>query len=114
LPGSNGLSKDYPDMAFIDHRAADEIRRLREDAGYNSAEQLAAAIRLAAPKAPWGKRGTVDAWTIRKVEEGHVPGPRIRTVLAGYFGLAQRDVWQPRNWQVVEVSIATANKRAAA
>jgi hypothetical protein len=101
-------------MAFTDHHAANEIRSLREAAGYNSAEQLATAIRIAAPKAPWGKRGTVDAWTIRKVEEGHVPGPRIRFVLASYFGRDQTDIWQPRNWQVVETSIATARKQAAA
>jgi hypothetical protein len=101
-------------MAFTDHHAADAIRGLREVAGYNSAEQLATAIRIAAPKAPWGKRGTVDAWTIRKVEEGHVPGPRIRFVLAGYFEREQADIWQPRNWQVVETSVAAARKRVAA
>jgi hypothetical protein len=103
-------------MAFTDYTAADKLRELREAAGYNSAEALATAIRLAAPKAKatWGKRGTVDAWTIRKIEEGHVPGPRIRFVLAGYFGCEQNEIWQSRNWKPVERSVAVASRGVTA
>ncbi len=101
-------------MAFTDHHAAEKLRELREAAGYNSAEALALAIRLAAPEAEWGKRGTVDAWTIRKIEQGHVPGPRIRFVLAGYFGCSQSTIWEPRNWKPVERSIAACRRTVSA
>jgi hypothetical protein len=101
-------------MAFTDYNAAERLRELREAAGYNSAEALGLAIRLAAPKTEWGKRGTVDAWTIRKIEKGHVPGPRIRFVLAGYFECDQREIWEPRNWQPVERSIAASRKAVTA
>lgn len=52
-----------------------------------SPEALAADIKMRAKSEPWGARGTVDAWTIREIEDrGHIPGPRIRFVLASYFG----------------------------
>jgi len=101
-------------LAFTDHHAAEKLRELREAAGYNSAEALASAIGLAAHKADWGKRGTVDAWTIRKIEQGHVPGPRIRFVLASYFECEQNAIWEPRNWKPVERSIATSRKAVSA
>jgi hypothetical protein len=100
-------------MAFTDYTAADKLRELREGAGYNSAEALALGIRAASFTADWKHRGTVDAWTIRKVEAGHVPGPRIRFVLARYFDLDQADIWQPRNWKAVDVSIALAGRALA-
>lgn len=87
-------------MAFIDHTAAAKIRDLREEAGYNSPEALASAIKLASKTATWGSRGGVDAWTIRAIERGHVPGPRIRFVLASYFDRTAREIWIERNWQV--------------
>lgn len=101
-------------MAFIDHTAASAIRQLREDAGHNSAEALAGAIRAAAPRAAWGDRGTVDAWTIRMVEKGHVPGPRIRFVLASFFGRVPSEIWQAQNWTPVDVSVATAHRKVLA
>jgi DNA-binding XRE family transcriptional regulator len=101
-------------MAFTDYIAAEKIRDLREGAGYNSAEALAGSIKVKTPTADWRHRGTVDAWTIRMVERGHVPGPRIRYVLAAYFGVAISDIWQPRNWKPVDVSIATARKATVA
>lgn len=100
-------------MAFADHTAASKIRVLREQAGYNSAETLATAIRVAAAKgAEWGRRGTVDAWTIRKIEEGHVPGPRIRFVLASFFDVEAEEIWQQRNWKPIGTSIAVASRKA--
>lgn len=101
-------------LAFIDHIAASTIRDLRESAGLNSQEQLASAIRIASEKASWREKGTVDAWTIRKIEQGHVPGPRIRFVLASYFGREAKDIWQARNWQAVETSVATGKRKQAA
>lgn len=101
-------------MAFADYTAAETIRDLREAAGYNSPETLAAAIRSASGKAKWGKRGTVDPWTIRKIEQGHVPGPRIRFILASFFEVEQREIWQSRNWKPLKTSIAIASRKASA
>jgi hypothetical protein len=101
-------------MAFTDYAAADKLRALREGAGYNSAEALAAGIKLKAASAPWGHRGTVDPWTIRMIERGHVPGPRIRFVIASYFDKQPTDIWDSRNWKPIPVSIATARKTVSA
>lgn len=98
-------------MAFTDHTAAASIRELREGQGYNSPEALAAAIKLAAPKSGWGHRGTVDAWSIRAIEDkGHVPGPRIRFVLASYFGREVSDIWVAKNWKVAGQPVATRKR----
>ncbi len=101
-------------MPYADYTAANTVRNLREAAGFNSPEELEAAIRVAAEKgAPWAHRGTVNAWTIRKIEEGHVPGARIRYVLSSYFKREPSDpIWETRNWEIVETSIALAKKKA--
>lgn len=94
-------------MAFIDHRAADELRELREFNGYNSPEDLAKAIRVKAKTEPWGERGTVDAHTIRRIERhGHKPGPRARFVLAHFFGLRPNQLWQDRHERLVDRAAA--------
>lgn len=83
-------------MALIDQGAAHELTCLREAAGFNSPEELAAAITRAARTAQWGTRGTVNAWTLRQIEKyGRVPGARIRFVIAHFFGVSQNDIWRP-------------------
>lgn len=82
-------------MPFIDHVAARRLADLREAAGH-SPESLALAIREAAEGNAWGERGT--AHTIRRIErEGHVPGVRVRFVVAHFFGLPPHKMWQSRN-----------------
>lgn len=89
-------SPNHRRSAFVDHGAGAQIRELREDRGLNSPEALAADIRRAARTAPWGERGSVDAWTIRQIERnGRVPGMRIQFVLSHYFGVDRRAIWVP-------------------
>lgn len=77
-------------MPLIDHRAADTLRQLRESQGH-SPESLAESIKGLAESAPWGHRGAVDAWTIRRIEsEGYMPGSRVRYVLSSYF---EESIW---------------------
>lgn len=88
-------------MPFIDHVAARRLTDLREAAGH-SPESLALAIRDAAGRNAWGERGTVDAHTIRRIErEGHVPGVRVRFVVAHFFDLPPHRLWQSRNKMAV-------------
>jgi hypothetical protein len=96
-------------MAFVDHTAADKLRQLREARGYNSPEALAGAIKIAAKTADWGHRGSVDGWTLRRCEEGHVPGPRIRFVLSSYLG---DPIWNTQNWKPVSKSVAAKARKA--
>lgn len=88
-------------MQITDHRAASRLVELRELNGINSPEALAQAIRVAALAQPWGEKGTVDAHTIRRIERfGHVPGARIRFVIAHYFGLRPDELWERTSRQV--------------
>lgn len=89
-------------MGFIDTAAAAQLKEMMDEHGL-TAESLALRLKLTADiairsgDAPWaGYRGTVDATTIRRIiDEGHVPGPRVRGVLANYFNLAPRELWRP-------------------
>lgn len=83
-------------MAFVDYHAARRIKAMREELGLSSPEALAHEIRLQAVIADWGRRGTVDAHTIRRIEKrGHVPSIRIQFVLAMFFGVRMRELWLP-------------------
>ena len=80
-------------MPYTDRVAAQILKQLREDSGL-SPEALALEIRQAARTAPWGNRGAVDAHTIRRIEaDGHIPGPRVRFVLAHYFDVQPNEIW---------------------
>lgn len=89
-------------MGLIDTGAADRLAELMEGHGYTP-ESLALEIRLeveiaakAGESPRWGKLGTVDASTIRRIlDEGHVPGPRVKTVLARFFDRSMGDIWRP-------------------
>lgn len=83
-------------MPFTDHAAAHRLRDLREDQGL-TVEGLAKAIRRHASQQGWIKvHGAVDAYTLRRIEDhGHKPSPRVRLVIALYFGVSHRDIWQP-------------------
>lgn len=85
-------------MAQIDVHAAEVVRDFREDAGL-SVEGLASAIQLRSQQEGWFKiHGAVDAFTLRRIEAtGHCPSERVRFVIAHYFGVGPRDIWQPRN-----------------
>lgn len=103
-------------MPYTDHRAADRLRELREDAGL-SVEGLATAIRTKARSEGWtkpGGHGAIDAFTLRRIErDGHCPSERKRLVLALYFGLGPRDLWMPANRRYVD-SDGKKRKKAAA
>lgn len=89
-------------MPFIDTEASALITKLREERGL-SPEDLAAEIRSMARKlGPAWTRGTVDPYTIRRIEGnptrgrlGLVPGTRVQFVIAHYFGLVPHDIWKP-------------------
>lgn len=95
-------------MPWTDERAAARIEEAREDLGL-SQEGLANAIKLFAQERGWYKvidgraHGAVDAFTIRRIEKGHVPSPRVRVVIAVYLSsstgkpVQPRDIWEPRN-----------------
>lgn len=94
-------------MPFVDYIAADRVRNLREDRGL-SVEGLAKAIKLAGNADQWGQvHGAVDAFTLRRVErEGHCPSERVRLVLALFFGIDRRDLWNPANRRPIETATA--------
>lgn len=94
-------------MPWTDARAAARIEELREDRGL-SQEGLASAIQLLAKTEGWYKvHGAVDAFTIRRIErDEHVPSERVRLVIALYFGVQPRDIWEPRNRRAVEKAAA--------
>lgn len=85
-------------MPFTDRQAARKIRELREDAGY-SQEGLAAALRRKANAGNWPHEvGTVDAFTIRAIEDhDHVPSQRIKVALSLFFGVSHRELWERDN-----------------
>lgn len=94
-------------MPFIDYRAADRLRELREDAGL-SQEGLATAIKRKALAEGWlreGGHGTVNAFTIRRIEkDGHCPSERKRLVIALYFDTRPSTIWAPSNRRQVQVA----------
>lgn len=96
-------------MPFIDIRAADQLRALREDRGL-SVEALATDIKRVAARNDWYKvHGAVDAFTLRRIEDqGHCPSERVRLVVALYFGLRPSEIWQPANRRPVEPKKARA------
>lgn len=80
-------------MPYINPTAARQIRKLREQRGLVP-ESLAAAICRFAEAKQW-EIGTVDASTIREIENtGHIPGPRVRLVLALFFGTVPHRIWR--------------------
>lgn len=82
-------------MPMVDFAAAQRIKEMREAQGF-SPEALAAAVREASQTEPWGERGAVDAHTVRRIERsGHVPGERVRFVLARFFGMTPHELWLP-------------------
>ena len=85
-------------MPFTDRQAARKVRELREDAGL-SQERLAAALRRRARAGDWpAEVGTVDASTIRAIEDlDHVPSQRIKVALALYFDVPWRSIWEREN-----------------
>lgn len=98
-----------PHQAFTDDVAAARIERMREDRGL-SQEGLANAVKVFAKDQGWYKvrrgraQGGVDAFTIRRIESGHLPSERVRLVLALYFGKQPRDIWEPRNRRPVKAA----------
>jgi lambda repressor-like predicted transcriptional regulator len=88
-------------MPWTDPTAADILRELRAREGW-SPEALANAIAERARKENW-RKGTVDAYTIRRIEgiPGRadrpplVPYLRVQVVIATFFGLDRREIWQP-------------------
>ncbi len=88
-------------MPFIDPQASNLLRELREHRGL-SPEDLAAEIKaMAMSLGPAWTRGTVDAYTIRRIEgtpdsqrPGLVPGPRVRFVIAHYFDKRPDQIWK--------------------
>lgn len=108
------FGRGFPDskrgqLPYIDHRAADRVRELREDAGL-SVEGLANAIKRKAKAEGWlapGGLGAIDPFTLRRIERsGHCPSERKRLVIALYFGLTPRDIWIPANRRHVEAKAA--------
>lgn len=84
---------------FVDYSGADAVRRLREDAG-KTWNGLAAAIKRRGIQNGWtcpDGPGTVDADTIRRIEEGHLPSLRVQVVLCLYFGVDRRAIWKLEN-----------------
>lgn len=89
-------------MGLIDTGAADRLAELMEGHGWTP-ESLALEIRLEVELATktnqlprWGKLGTVDASTIRRIlDHGHVPGPRVKSVLARFFDRGMGEIWRP-------------------
>lgn len=89
-------------MPIIDTAAAAQLERLREAAGH-SPESLARELQERAKSEGWGRRGAVDAHTIRRIEDfGHRPGTRVRFVLASYFGVPVNEMWRDDNVLVVQ------------
>lgn len=91
------------EMPFIDPEASALIRELREQRGL-SPEALADEIdAMIAREGDAWKRGSVDAYTIRRIEgipgradrPGFVPGTRVQFVLAYYFDLLPHEIWKP-------------------
>lgn len=82
-------------MPLIDTYAAGRLTELRESQGL-SPEALAYEINRAALTKGFGRRGAVDAHTIRRIErQGHVPGVRVAFVIASYFGMVPHELWVP-------------------
>lgn len=83
---------------FIDTHAAEKLAELREDAGF-SQEGFAKALRAKAEEEGWSKvYGAVDAFTIRAIEDySHVPGARVRLLIALFLEVQPRDIWVPAN-----------------
>jgi hypothetical protein len=90
-------------MPFVDYTAADRIRELREDRGLSN-EALANAIKRYALEQDWAKvHGTVDPFTLRRIEhDGHCPSERVRVVIALFFEVRPRDIWRRENRREVE------------
>lgn len=81
-------------MPFVDPEAALLLQELIESRGY-SPEQLAEAITERSKQNGW-ERGTVDAHTIRRVlSHSHVPGVRVRLVIATFFDRPPHEIWKP-------------------
>lgn len=93
-------------MPFIDRHAATRLTELREDAGL-SQEGLARAVRLKSETEGWYKvHGSVDAFTIRAIEDfGHCPSERVRVALSLFFGVPHRELWQPAQRRPIATSL---------
>lgn len=87
-------------MPFIDTQAAATVRELREARGL-SPEAMAHEIRLLAMREGW-KLGTVDAFTIRRIEgnekrHGRIPSLRVRVVIGLYLDVPAHEIWKSAN-----------------
>ncbi len=85
-------------MRIVDYIAAERLADLREQRGL-SREALAADIRrVAVEQGSFRVHGAVDAFTIRRIErDGHCPSERVRLVIARYFELNPKDIWDRSN-----------------
>jgi hypothetical protein len=88
-------------MPYIDKAAAARVKGERESRGL-SPEALAREIRSLASQRGW-KLGTVDAYTIRRIEgtaqrDPLVPSIRVRCVLGLYFGIPHQQIWDESRW----------------
>lgn len=74
--------------------AGEFIRRLRIGGGY-SPEDLARAIREhGTAKGLDANRVSISGDTIRLVEKGHIPGPRVKFALSHYFQVRPGQIWK--------------------
>lgn len=86
-------------MAFIDHYAASTIKEWREERGL-SPEALAVEINAVGRDRGLGPKYTVHPHTIRRIEGGHVPGIRVRMVVASFFEMPPHKLWRADRRQV--------------
>ena len=86
-------------MPFVDPEAGALVREMREARGL-SPEALAVEISAMAAREGW-TRGTVDAYTIRRIEGkpperlGRVPSTRVAFVVAQFFDMQPHEIWKP-------------------
>ena len=95
-------------MPSVDPTAAERLRELR---GWLSPEALADAIEKRAKAENW-PMGAVDAYTIRRIEgipgrldrPPFVPSMRVQVVIATFFGVDRRAIWEPGKQSKVAVA----------
>lgn len=100
-------------MPYIDTVASSRIRAERRARGL-SPEALAEEIAEMARREGW-KTGTIDAYTIRRIEgtskrHGRIPQLRVQCVLGLYFGMPHQEIWRDehRVWLDEDRKLAAA------